>query len=103
MEDDDDESAWLGGRRGEGAMWWCIGRSRGERCTGICDVRRTGLGALSGLIAGESVPLSWMRHSDEQYSLGSAKSGGKRDHSPLARLLADEAALVVFLKHGWQR
>jgi hypothetical protein len=58
IEEDDDESALLGGSRGEGATWWCMGRSNGERCTGIWDVKRTGLGALAGLIAGEGVPLS---------------------------------------------
>jgi hypothetical protein len=58
MDEDDEESALLGGSRGEGAMWWCIGRSSGERCTGICDVRRTALVAFAGLIAGEGVPLS---------------------------------------------
>ena len=57
-------------------------------------------------MAGEGVPLSCVRHCDEQYNLY-VRSANKtyqnriwRVDSPLAGLLADEAPFKVFLEHG---
>ena len=67
-EDDDDEFPRLRApKMGEGAMV-CVGRTRGESDEGSWAVRRTG-GCFMPLTAGEGVPLSCCRHSEEQYRL----------------------------------
>lgn len=50
--------------------------------TGSCAVKRTGV--LAGLIAGEALPSSRVRHSDEQYRLDvSARSNLQQQTYPL--------------------
>jgi hypothetical protein len=70
IDDDEEESGPRGktcaGIRGDGPIW--CGRTWGERVAGSWVVSRTG-GTPAAFVAGDAVPLSCNRHSDEQYSL----------------------------------
>ena len=53
VDDPDDESARLARRRGEGATWWCEGRTMGLNDGGSCAVRCKGV--FAALVAGDAV------------------------------------------------
>jgi hypothetical protein len=69
IDEDEEESGPRGktcaGILGDGPR---CGRTWGERVAGSWVVSRTG-GTPAAFVAGDVVPLSCIRHSDEQYSL----------------------------------